>query len=285
MLKTYSLTKNTLLVSSESNIKNFLSNNGFNEIYNSSLVSEDLLKRANLSPDSHLKLKNALSEDYQYLRISLAPSILQNLKNNQIKSEEPYFLYELSTIYLKTNAKLPDEHASLVFATTIDYRHAKGLVESLLRYLNVPNVHFQNSTNQPAYFHDSQTANILTGSQSLGYLGFVKPSVLHNFGITTDPIIVEIDLPKLTAKISSHYTYQPISEFPEVSESLTITSDLPIGDIVKKISEVDTLIHKVTYTDSFKNKHTFKISFVSPKQNLTQTEVNTVKEKINQLFN
>jgi phenylalanyl-tRNA synthetase beta chain len=273
-----------ILLSTETKIKTFLSDQGFNEIYNSSLISEDLVKRSKLSPDSHLKLKNALSEDYQYLRISLVPSILQNIKDNQGKTDEPYYLFELSNIYLKTKEKLPDEYARLVIATTIDYRHAKGLVESLLLHLNIPDINFKASHNQPVYFHDSQTAHIYSGSQNLGYFGFVKPSVLHDYDITTDPIIAEIDMPSLAANISSQYTYRPISEFPEVSESLTISSDLPLGDIIEKISVANPLVHRVIYTQSYKNKHTFKIYFVSHEKNLTQNEVNLVKEKINHLF-
>jgi len=276
--------KSPLLIT-ETKVRSILSNRGFNEIYNSSLISSDLIIKSGLSPIDHLELKNALSEDYKYLRRSLVPSILQNSKNNQGKTEEPYFLYEISNIYLKTTNKLPDEHSSLVVSLSRDYRPAKGVIESLLETLNLPHVEFHQAKTPPVYFQGQKTAEIFSGSLCVGYLGFIKPAILHEFGITLNPLLAEIDLPKLVSQIANQYSYKPISDFPEITESLTLSSNLPVGDILKKISRVDPLINNVTFTDSFQNKHTFKISFVSYRKNLTQQEVNEIKIKISLLFN
>lgn len=273
------------LISLESKIKTNLANKGFNEIYNSSLISAELISSTRLSTPDHLELKNALSEDFKYLRTSLIPSLLQNIKNNQGKSEEPYFLFEISNIYKKTKETLPNELSRLGIVSTQDYPHIKGQIESLFIDLNVPNIKFTDAKNKPNYLHPNKTAQITSSGKTIGLIGFVEPSILHALNITSDPIVCEIDLPEMVNCVSAKYIYKPISEYPEISESITVTSALPIGDIIEKISSADKLINRVVYSNSFQNKHTFKVSFVSHSKNLTQAEVNDVKNKLSDLFN
>jgi phenylalanyl-tRNA synthetase beta chain len=272
------------LLKTESQIKNFLSCQVFNEVYNYSLISEAQIVSSELSVANHLKLKNSLSTDFLYLRTSLVPSILQNIKNNQGKSTEPYNLFELSNVYIPTAAKLPDEKSKLVMAQTSDFLHAKGYVETLLDHLNLKKRQFEVSKDAPPYFLSSCTAKISSKGKLLGFIGTIKPKILHNLGVTSNPIIVELDTQNIADSRSENYVYKPISEFPEVVEQITILSKLKVGDIIEKIETVSPLINSVTYSDSYNNNHTFRITFSSSKNNLTQTEVNKIKESIQELF-
>lgn len=273
------------LLGTESKTKKFLSCRGFNEIYNNSLISLDQIEAVQLTVNSHLKLNNALSKDYEYLRISLVPSILQNIKDNQGKSEEPFFLYELSNVYLPTKEKLPDEVSKLVIGTTIDFRQAKGYLDLLFANLNIQSINYKSADQAPIYFVSESTASIMSQDTLLGHLGIIKPAILHKLGITSNPIVVEIDVQNMANSISPNYVYSPISEFPEVVESMTIGSNKKIGDIQNEIRSISSLIKDIRYTESFKNNHSFKISFASPEKNLTQQEVNEIKEKIQSHFN
>lgn len=272
------------ILSAETKIKTILSNQGYNEIYNSSLISEDVIVNTCLKVGDHLKLVNALSKDFEYLRLSLIPSILQNLKNNQGKSDEPYCLFELSNVYRKINDKLPDEVSTLAIASTLDYRTTKGHLELLLSKLNINIFKFQTTSNTPKYFIAENTAEIISKGKLLGYIGNIKQTILHNHGITSNPVIIELDIKSIASSISENYIYKPISEFPEVVENMTISSRLGVGEIINKIQKSSLLINKIIYNDSFQNNHSFKISFLSPEKNLTQSDVDKVKKIIQGLF-
>lgn len=274
-----------IILKTESYVKNFLSCQGFNEIYNHSLVSENLIVNTDLQPASHLKLTNALSKDFEYLRTSLVPSILQNIKNNQGKSEEPYNLFEISNIYQKSNEALPKEVSSCVIASTQDILHSKGVFEALMIHLNLKPYKYQSSKTLPSYFTPESSAEILEDNNLIGYIGQIKPAILHKLGVTSNPTIAEIIIKNTASSIRDNFVYKPISEYPEIIEQMTIASKENIGEIIEKIYSSSNLINGVTYSSSYKENHTFKITFSSPTKNLTQIEVNDIKQKIQTLFN
>lgn len=175
------------LLKTESKIKNFLSCQGFNEVYNNSLISLELIKNSQLDEFSHLKLNNALSGDFEYLRTSLVPSALINIKNNQGKSEEPFLFFEVSNIYLPTKEKLPRELPKTVISTTSEFTQAKGYLELLFKHLNLKNFKIQTANTTPNYFMTESTAEIRSPKAVLGYIGHIKPGVLHILGITSNP--------------------------------------------------------------------------------------------------
>lgn len=268
----------------ELKIKNCISYQGYNEIYNSSLISADLINKTGLNPSDHMRLTNALSLDFEYLRTSLVPSILQNIKNNQGKSKEPFRLYELSNIYQASSGKLPQEISKLVIASTEDFRKIKGNLELLFSYLNLKIFKFEPSSTPPSYFVKESTAKIISNKNELGYIGQIQPTILYGLGITSNPTIIELDIESIASTIQKNYIYKPISDFPEVIEQMTISSKLGVGEIVDKIQSTSKLINKISYLDSFQNKHTFEIVFSSPIKNLTQIEVNDIKNDIQTLF-
>lgn len=272
------------LLTIESKTRHYLADKGFNEIYNSSLISQDQINASGLDLQKHLKLSNALSKDYEYLRTSLVPSLLLNIKNNQGKSKEPFMLFEISNTYHQTSHKTPDEISNLVIASTQDYRHTKGVLESLFSTLRLHKPKFSTSTDTPNYFVKENTATITANNQSLGYIGPLKVSIQRKLNINSNLNLVEINLPLLTKNISPSLSFTPISEYPEIVESLTLKSDLAIGEIIEKIYSVDPLVKQVEYTNSFGNKHTFNLSFVSQEENLTQNKINHIKGDIINLF-
>ncbi|HOX95903.1 MAG TPA: phenylalanine--tRNA ligase subunit beta [Candidatus Woesebacteria bacterium] len=272
------------LLKTETDIKTFLSHRGFNEIFNHSLVSESLISKTELDKNDHLKLINALSTDLQFLRTSLVPSLLQNIKNNQGKSEEPFFIYELSNVYQKNSDKLANELSKLAIATTVDILDTKGYVELLLKNLNVTKYRYISVTDLPPYFLPEHTSVIKHQGHTLGFLGHIKPSILREIGITSNPVIVEIDTQTLSDLRSPNKIYTPISEFPELLEDMTIESTEKVGEIIAKITSVSHLVKDVQYLTSYQNKHSFRIIFSSLLNNLSQKEIAGIKEEISSLF-
>lgn len=276
--------KNQLLAT-ELKAKKYLSNTGFHEVFNNSLVSKELLSKTEQDISKHLKLKNTLSSDFEYLRTSLTPSTLENLKHNQGKSEGSLEVYEMANCYIKTvDRELPEEVSTLSISSNGGYLKLKGQLEGLLDHLKVENVSFRPTVNQPSYFQQSNSVSVLSGNQEIGHLGQIKVSILRRLEIKGEVVATEINMSKLLPQIQTSNNYKPISEYPKVLEDITINSDGLVGDMIKTILGTSNLINDVQYLSSFQKKHTFRVTFGSQEKNLEQSEVNAIKENIQSYF-
>ena len=152
----------------ENRIKNALKYWGFTEIYSYSLVSEDMFQ----GPISDaVKLKNPLTEDMEYLRNSLVPSLLNVLDENKDRVEVKIF--ELANIYNKKAANLPEE--KLMLAGLIKKRDAnffvlKGIVEQLLIDLGIKSYKFKE--------REEGGAEITIGKDKLGYIEILNTDLI-----------------------------------------------------------------------------------------------------------
>lgn len=277
--------KKDFLLTTELKAKKYLSHLGFHELYNSSLVSLDLLVKTAQDPSSHFKLKNALSTDYEYLRTSLIPSSLENHRHNQGHISPPLRTYEISNTYQRVSGQaLPCETSTLALLSGESYRETKGKLETLLQYLKVKNIGFRPGQEALPFFDPLSTADILSEGHVIGHLGLLKPVVIRNLGLDSNPVALEINLVSLVAKIDQDYRYTPISEFPSVLEDITITSAKLLGEIIDTIKNTSTLIKEIHYLESFQDRHTFRVSFGSPEKNLDQKEINALKDVIQARF-
>ncbi|KKT30355.1 MAG: Phenylalanine-tRNA ligase beta subunit [Microgenomates group bacterium GW2011_GWC1_44_10] len=274
-----------LLLETEKESKKYLSDIGYNEVYNSSLVSLSLIEKSGLDPSSFIRLSNALSQDYGYLRTSLIPSALENHKHNQGKVGGQLKTVEIANCYQKIEGReLPREISTLAMLSGEDYRKIKGEIEALLWKLRVKDISFKPSRTPPPFFNPAGTADIYSKKLLLGHIGSIKPAVLRKIGLLNNPMAIEINLADMVLKINRKYEFHPVPEYPPVLEEMTIDSRKSLGDIIETIQNTSQLIKKVQYINSFKGKHSFGISFGSDNKNLEQSEINTLKDIIQNRF-
>jgi phenylalanyl-tRNA synthetase beta chain len=103
----------------EQQIKHWLVGWGLTEIYTNSLIGQNL--------PGQLKIKNALSADWQYLRNSLVPSHTQNFE-----------AFEIANIYQPRPGQLPEEKLQLIISGFKDFAKLKGIVDALFAKLHLP---------------------------------------------------------------------------------------------------------------------------------------------------
>ena len=280
---------------------------GFTEVYNYSLVSSDLLKKTGFNPQNCLRLSNPLTSEWKYMRPSLIPGILQTITNNQSR-EEVMKIFELSKIYLPKKRKLPEEKTILVVALTGEkFYQIKGIAETLLNELGIKNSKFS-LTNHAAIaaqkvrlnvWHPGRTATITLGnlerlnlsrdstskkstSKIIGTIGEIHPQVLEKFAIEKRVTIFKLDFEEILKHTTSIKTYLPIPKYPPIIEDLAflVFKKTLIGEIIKEIKKISSLIIQVKLLDSYKNTRTFRITYQHSKKTLTDQEVKKVREKI-----
>lgn len=270
------------ILNTENSLKHKLLNLNFTEIYNISLVSESLFKKAKININPSLKLENPLSYDHKYLRRSLIPSLLQNIKDNQDNQKEPLYLFELANIYIpKGQNDLPEENPTLTMATSqVNFRQHKGLVESLLNNLKVKKLKFKALQNDSLIWNTGSSARIYSDNHYLGTLGKLNPYVSNNFNLKDQVYVTNLNVSTISKIKDSIYHAHPLPKYPAVIEDITINTNLKIGDLITKIKKTSKLITQAVYQNSYNNKHTFKLYFSHPNKSLTQKQVNQIKTKI-----
>lgn len=247
----------------EMKVKNSLKGFGGVEIYTLSLVSKDKV------PYWVLKLKNPLGKDSEYLRLSLAPSLISAAEsNNFIKT--PFHLFEMSNVYLPVRNQLPEEKMMLggIFSN-FQYPNAKGIIEALLESLGV-SARFKQEDGH--HFLPNHRLNILADKEEIGQFGYVKENLIY-YEFDTDT------LRKATRPLSS---YKPIPKYPPQIEdiSLVLSPRTLVGDTIETIKKTDQQIISVELIDTYDKTKTFRISYQNPTKTLTDKEVEKIREKL-----
>lgn len=265
----------------ETQAKKILTLSGFTEVYNSSLVSKELFSQAKMDIEPSLRLKNPLTQDQAYLRRSLIPQLLDNLAQNQPRLKQPLRLLELSHIYLPQDQDLPEEHSVLAYLTDQDdYRHHKGYFEYLAQKLRLKNLSYQKYHHQSDLWDQSQTVEVYSDKTFLGVIGKIHPQICHHLKLKGDIYLTNLDFEAIAQLASTIHHVQALLPHAPIIDDFNIKSPLPVNRLLKEIVKFSSQIRRATYLDSYQDKHTFRLVFNHPKKSLTQSQANTLKEKL-----
>lgn len=260
-------------------IKTMLTYWGYTELYTYSLISQDLIKKATGNPSEYLKLSNPLTEEIEYLRLSLVPSMLHTVSQNQ-NAKDTLALFELSHVYIPRKGELPHEKPMLVIAQQDDFFSLKGTVEALFEELGVLEYETKQDTNE--LFHPNQTAVMEKEDSLLARLGRIHPALAASFGISGSLFLAEVDIETLLGIKKETIPYTPLSKFPPIIEdmSLTLAPRTPVGNILQAIRVFDPLISEVNLIDSYHDTITIRIIYLHPDKNLTTDDISTIRNRI-----
>lgn len=248
----------------ESNVKNIISGFGGTEVYTLSLVPK------NYTVEKHLKLKNPLGPETEFLRTSLMPSLMAAAKeNNGIVNK--FHIFEISNIYLPRVQDLPEERSILAgIFSGYSYRKAKGIVEGILERLGITPTF---EAKEAKGFGANKCAFIYCGKKEIGKIGVIEGSEL---------IYYEFEMQKIIEFASKIHPFTPISKYPSQVEDLTIhlPEHTKIGDVINTMTETSSNVEEVTYVGNFKDNHTFHIKYHNSQKTLTNKDVENIRTEI-----
>ncbi|KKR25629.1 MAG: Phenylalanine-tRNA ligase beta subunit [Microgenomates group bacterium GW2011_GWC1_39_7b] len=92
----------------------------------------------------------------------------------------------------------------------------------------------------------------------------------------------EVNLSEVLEKLSPRKKYLSIPKYPPIIEDLSIEINPKIkyGAIVNVIAAQSKLVNKVELLDEYRNKKTFRITYLSRERNLTNEDISPIREKI-----
>lgn len=272
------------IIACERKIKNLLKNWGFNEMYNYSMISEQEIKKLDLDIDAHLKIKNTISADTEYMRTSLIPSLLKNIHDNQSFINACAF-FELAHVYEKKDNELPNEIKTLAIAVNADFFDLKGMVESLFDELNIDHLFFTPVAKIP-FLSKIKQAQI----GDIGWIGELTQYYQVKHEIEKPVCLALLNLEKLITYIKPFASYAPINPYAVITLDLTISQKegnyaQKILNNIKNIKPHDASIQKrVEVKDAYQNKLTLHFYFSSSERNITleeaKKELARIKESV-----
>lgn len=262
----------------EEKIKTILKYRGFSEVYHYSFISEELIEKTGLQLSTHLKVANPLTSEIEFMRISLFPSMLETITQNQDKNDN-LKLFELAKVYLAHEPGLPEEPSMIIIVNQTDFYDMKGLIESLLYELGLSN--YQMTPNTLNLLHPNISLELKVGDNSVAWLGKLHPQLSARFGIKGKVFAAYLNLEEITKRIKPSKKFRPIPAFPPVIEDMTfvLTKVAKIGAIINEIAKI-SLVENIKLIDRFKNQITLKIIYQDRTKNLEGGDVKNIREKI-----
>jgi phenylalanyl-tRNA synthetase beta chain len=285
---------------------------GLTEIISYSLTNLEWVNRLNpeappANPADYVRLANPLSQEREFLRQSLLPSMLETLQTNS-RYRQRMLLFEIGRIYLpQPGEELPAEPRRLSIGLTgpvapvswqtpaedaqLGLTHLKGVVETLAQRLNVPHVKTEPATH-PA-LHPARTARLTLAGAALGIMGELHPQLREVLALPEQPIaLLELDIDLLLTHRQSRH-FQPIARFPAVLEdmALVVDAEVPAQTVQNAIQTAGGgLLRQVELFDLYqgdsippdKKSLAYALTFQAEDRSLTEDEVRAIYQRIQQ---
>ena len=284
---------------------------GLNETMTYVFVSPDdgeLLQMPFDEQQQSVELINPLNNEQGLMRRTLLGGLLRSVAYNQKRGVANVQLYETGAVFFAApGRKLPKERQMLAAvmcgswgqkgwnspAVPLDLFDGKGIIENLLRELNVAKVRFKPlDAAQTPWLQPGRAAEVLAGSKHLGWLGEVHPSVCAAFDAAAPVVAFELDLKLLLSAAEHARPYKELPLYPAVDLDLAIVVDQDIA--VEKILQVITsaggaLLDDVRLFDVYQDEQklgagkksvALALSYRAPDRTLTLEEVEKHHQKV-----
>ncbi|HET6864070.1 MAG TPA: phenylalanine--tRNA ligase subunit beta [Candidatus Saccharimonadales bacterium] len=297
-------------------LRDILSRAGANEVLTYSFVHERLFNSVGQVPAHAYHIRNAVSPDLQYYRLSLTPSLLDKVHANQRAGFKEFALFELG---LGRNQKMKDPGTklpvefpmlSLVYASSLKsaknngaaYYQAKKTLAYLLHELDIkpdyrpiPAEEVYPVVKPFDHTRSSQVWDKKTNAP-LGMVGEYKPMTAQSLKLPAYSAGFEIGIGQLMAAAPPKAEYQPLNRFPSSNQDICLR--LPVNvNFGKADGYVRSQLKKLTKKSGYgfdsepidifqkpadKQHHqiTWRLSFWHPEKTLTTDEVNKLLDEL-----
>ncbi len=250
-------------------LKLHLKHLGLHESMNYSMISKQLIERMNLSLEHHLKVANAISEEVRYMRTSLLPSLVENLRLNQGKKDLLRF-FEIAKVYYPQDGDLPKEIYKVAIATNTSFADLKGVIESLLHELHITD--YQLKKAKIHIFSTDEVVDFVVKDRVIGSVGKLSTELQHANGLKSATYLASFDLLSLIEFSSSTGKYSPVNQFATIKLDLNVSTDHSYQEIEQRAHRSSKLLTHLEYCGTYGDRHTIRFYFSSRDKNLTESE-------------
>ena len=280
-----------------------LSSLGFNEVITYSLLSREAVQKIRCDGQNTASLENPLSQEQEVLRPSLTYGLLNVLARNLELGNTKCAFFEIGNCFSRDSecrflGIVMNKRGSTTL-TTGGLLELKGVLELLLQKIGIQDYKFIHSTD-PLFTVGYSSAlvtggstTLTTGKEEFGFLGQVKKEILTELRIDESEVIIAgLNLDKLRNMACFSRVYQPLPKYPSVSRDISLIVDETISyqaliDTIKSGNGLESL-ENIKFKDVYRSEAlgktkksiTISLEFRSPKETLTDSQVNSRVESI-----
>ena len=167
-------------------------------IFNYLGSKKDYIERMNVSAENAIEVANPMSENYQFVRPSIIPSLLR-AECQSANAIFPHKIFEIGKVaYIcpeeNTGTRTRQSLGFITAAANANFNSAASEVSSLLYYLD--HEYKVTETSDPRFIPGRQ-AGIMVNGKQVGIFGELHPQVLENWSIQVPCVAGELDLEEL----------------------------------------------------------------------------------------
>src|SRR6185369_16845219 len=213
--------------------------------------------KAGYEANDMVRLANPLTAEFEFMRTSLLPSLLQVVEQNQDRFRSQK-LFELQRVYYPQKHALPDEQAELgvaILGGDEAWREAKGLVEGILHQLAIESVTWKRLENDP-FWHPGRSAQAWHDGRLLGTVGELHPTLAQGFKFEGRVALVDLPLIEIFKSARESHTYVPVAVYPQPVRDLALVVERSVEaqDVIDVLRDADELVRKVEWFDTYTGK-------------------------------
>ena len=186
-------------------IKSLMVGFGYQEmIFNYLGSKKDYIDRMNIDGAAVIEIANPMSENYQFVRPSIIPSLLsaETVSGNAVY---PHRIFETGKIaYLapeeNTGTRTRQSLGFLTVNQDANFNEAASLIAGLLYYLQMDYAVCE--THDPRFIEGRQ-AGVLANGKQIGIFGELHPQVLENWSVTAPAFAGELDIESILTLLNA----------------------------------------------------------------------------------
>ncbi len=279
-------------------VRNHLRSVGMMEAISLSFTGMEDMDKLRL-PEDHpyrnlVATDNPLSSEWTHLRSTLLPGLLSSMKG-----EDAAQFFETGVVFRSAGNDAPVESWNLTGIITEtsktdvwkgraakhDFYHIKGVVESTLDILGFGGGYSFRLSSHPFYYPKRQ-ADIYIGSEIVGHLGQIHPTVIEAYETGQEIFMFEMDLDHITDIPALAKSYSGMPKFPSVRRDLAVVvkesvTALEMTGSIMKNGNKGNIICDATLFDIYRGKNiednaksmAFALEFRDSEKTLTDDEV------------
>ena len=293
--------ENNLPLYWENLIKNLFKEAGFSEVYNYSFIGEKEAKILTLKKEEIVEVENPVTDEQKYLRPSLIPNLLKNIRDDFRNSDE-IKIFELENIF--RNNPIAEKRAlagAMASKKSLSGKNGfyaiKGSLDAIFNKIGISDIYYDSYRQTPeesrlAIWDEARSAEIKINGEEIGFLGVISPDIAEAFGISEEVAVFDLDFDKLSRLCSEEQQeYRPISMYPAAIRDLAVM--VPVETKVEEILNIlenigGKLITDVDLFDIYEGDElpegrkslAFHLTYQAENKTLTSREIDEIQNKI-----
>ena len=268
---------------------------GFTEMMNYSFHGDQDLRNTCLKTEDHIELANPVSDDLKYLRITLLPKLLSNIKHNLDLNYHDLRLFEIGHVYFVPKKEITVLSVILTGDKEDIFFQAKGILEKLFQNSNIEYLFkkvdiVQETSPYANIFNNDVYSRVYCQGQDIGNLNLINQELLDNYGIKGQVGYFSIYLEEVSKYANTNLEYQALPKYPPVTIDLAVTLPEKYSwkEVRHEIMITNSLIKEVELFDLYTGEKVGKgnksfamhLVFQPNKKTLEMKEVEQMREEI-----